>query len=775
MTSTATAPTRPPHAPAAPPERRPTWARWRPALRLAARDARGTWRRSALIVALVGLPVALVVGAAVVGPVLAARDWAAEQALGGGWGGVDPGPWMLRGSAVLAVVLGFLQVVLLAGAAFTVTAKRRQRELALLAAAGAEPGDLARAVMAQALLLGGIGAVLGSALPGLVAALAAAVLAGRVGSPLVIVLPDPGALLLVPILGVLACVLASLPAARQVTAIPLAETLRCREGAPRPAPSLRARSGAGLGWALPGAVLTACGVAAIARYVGTPADVTEPSLLLVGTGIVLCQVGLLLCSPALLRLVIRTPRLPVATRLAARDVARNGLRSAFAVAAVAAAVGLASAALVWTGSMVSTARATSVPALAGDAMLVQPALAVEASGGEADAGLRAAAVLDEADRVALAAAHPGASVALVGLASTFEAGAAPGVVLAPRCDVAALGVAPRMLVQDPVRMGGIAAQLPADSPCLAPAAAGSFLAPMATVGSPGESRPGVIVASADAAALLLGRDDPRVRAALSEGSAVALSPRAAAEGTVRLAQTAQWLPEPTTLPVAELPAVVVADLPVRPGAVLVAPEALAAAGLRAELDAAVVRGARDGRPPAGFTVAWREHGAPGLLDIPGSPFASLALPRDARGLVGVWTALLFALLATVLVTGLALAEARGELAVMAAVGATPRIRRRFAAASAAILGLVGSLLGTLAGIPISWAALSALPWVTDPDRCLLLPVGTMPGGWSSCSVPLAVPLAVPWAWLLVLVLAVPAAAASVQYVLTPTRQQLARR
>jgi len=774
MTPTAPAPaTEPPGPAVAAPDRRPTWPRWRPAFRLAVRDARGHARRSALVVALVGLPVALVVGVGVVGPVLAASDRAAALAAGS-WDGAGPGTWMLDGGVVLAVALGFLQVVLLAGAAFTVTARHRQRELALLAAAGAEPGDLSRAVIAQAVLLGGTGALLGATLPALLAAALAAWLALR-GPHLAVVLPDRGALLLVPILGVLAAVLASLPAARQVSAIPLAETLRSREGAARPVSSASARSGAGTAWALLGAGLTGLGVVAIAGYVAAPADGGPPSMFLLGSGIVLCQVGLVLCSPALLRVVIRAPGLPVATRLAARDVARHGLRSAFAVAAVAAAVGLASAALVWAGSMVEMARATAVPALPPGAMLVQPALPPEATGYEADPALRAAAVLDEADRSSLAAAFPGATVGLVGLASTFEAGAAPGVALAPRCDAAELGMAPRAALQDPLRTGEVARGLPADSTCLAPTAAGSFLAPMATVGAAGHSLPGVIVTDVDTAALLLGQDDPRVRAALAGGSAVALSPRAVADGTVRLAQTEQWLPEPTALPVAELPAVVVADLPVRPGAVLVTPEALTTVGLRAQLDAAVVAGARAGAPPAGFTVTWREQSAPGLRDVPGSPFPSLGPPGDLRGLAGVWTALLFALLATLLVTGLALAEARGELAVMADVGAPPRIRRRFAAASAAILGLVGSLLGVVAGIPIGWAALHALAWAMDPDRCLLLPVGTLPGGVPSCTVPLSVPLAVPWAWLAGLVVLVPATAAAVQYVLTPARHLDSRR
>ena len=54
----------PPESPYVPPDRRPTWPRWRPAMRLAVRDARAHQGRSALILALVALPVGLLVGAA---------------------------------------------------------------------------------------------------------------------------------------------------------------------------------------------------------------------------------------------------------------------------------------------------------------------------------------------------------------------------------------------------------------------------------------------------------------------------------------------------------------------------------------------------------------------------------------------------------------------------------------------------------------------------------------------------------------------------------------
>ncbi|WP_460447569.1 FtsX-like permease family protein, partial [Angustibacter aerolatus] len=69
-----------------------------------------------------------------------------------------------RAVLVLLVFSIVLEVVLLAGPAFAVGVRRQQRQLALLAAAGATPRDVRRVVLAQALLSGVLASVLGSAL-----------------------------------------------------------------------------------------------------------------------------------------------------------------------------------------------------------------------------------------------------------------------------------------------------------------------------------------------------------------------------------------------------------------------------------------------------------------------------------------------------------------------------------------------------------------------------------------------------------------------------------
>ena len=71
----------------------------------------------------------------------------------------------LRALALVALIvaLGLLEVVLLAGTAFAVGARRQTRELGLVAASGGSPRDVRRIVLAQGLVLGAIGAALGVA------------------------------------------------------------------------------------------------------------------------------------------------------------------------------------------------------------------------------------------------------------------------------------------------------------------------------------------------------------------------------------------------------------------------------------------------------------------------------------------------------------------------------------------------------------------------------------------------------------------------------------
>ena len=75
-------------------------------------------------------------------------------------GGSDDG---YVAAVVLIVVMALLEVVLLAGPAFAVSARRQARSLALMAVAGGTPAQARRVVLAGGVVLGGLAAVVGVA------------------------------------------------------------------------------------------------------------------------------------------------------------------------------------------------------------------------------------------------------------------------------------------------------------------------------------------------------------------------------------------------------------------------------------------------------------------------------------------------------------------------------------------------------------------------------------------------------------------------------------
>ncbi|GAT67550.1 ABC transporter permease [Planomonospora sphaerica] len=218
----------------------------------------------------------------------------------------------------LTGVMVVLEVVLLAGPAFTVGLRRRRRELALLAAQGGSPGQLRTVVLADGLVLGGgaavLGLVLGVGLAALSAALEAGRLIGRVG-PLDVPWPWIAAVaVLGAVSGLAAAVVPAVQAARQNPAAVLGgRRSDARDRAGRP---------------VLGAVLLAAGVAAVFLAV-------RFSEVWVFAAALLSQLGLIALTPRLVRTAVGLAgRLPLPFRLAARDASRNGVRTASAVAAV---------------------------------------------------------------------------------------------------------------------------------------------------------------------------------------------------------------------------------------------------------------------------------------------------------------------------------------------------------------------------------------------------------------------------------------------------------
>ena len=545
-------------------------------------------------------------------------------------------------TAVVALVVTvlLLEVVLMAGPAFAVGLRRRRRDLALLAANGATPADLRRAVLASGLLLGG-GAALAGALLGVALAWPAVpVLEERfdvTSGPFDVPVRDA---LVVVTAGALAGLAAAYVPARQAARTDVAVTLAGRRGQVR---SSRRLPVLGLLVAAAGLVLTVLG----AR--GTEFAVAGGAVLLVA--------GLLLATSWLVGLL--TPlarRLPVSGRLAVRDATRNRTRTAPAVAAVMATVAGVTALAIGSASDSAQSERDYVPRAPMGAAVVTGAGgtdwdAVTAAVGRGLPGRDVVGVdgvswSDPEGRL-LRVARPGCSGPVDDCGWSDDAGVPVALSLAD------------VLVGEPDTLADL---LPAH---LAPGVAAALAqGRVAVLGTGAVDAQGVVrleavrYDEADGRPESLGAVDlPGAEVPLAAGGQVDLPAQVFVPASL-----AGQLPVPveTIHLVAGGP-----DAPVTAAEETRLGEALAA------LDATV-----------GLYV---ERGWSDDLSI-----ARLVLLLVGGTLV---------LVATLTATGLAVADARPDAATLAAIGAPPRIRRLVAMGSAAVVGGFGALLGVLAGLP----------------------------------------------------------------------------
>jgi putative ABC transport system permease protein len=222
----------------------------------------------------------------------------------------------LYGLIVISVVM---EVILLAGPAFAISAKRRTREFALMSANGATPAQIRRIVLAGGVLFGILAAV-AAVLLGI-----GAVAAGRPWLEQLVGYRTPGLRVLPWLQGVLAVtaiatgLLSALAAAISASRINVVAALMGRT--PGRKGSKR--------WLVIGLVMVAGGL--VAGFAG----ITLWSLPLMGGAIVLLQLGLVACTPALLALTAKLGRwMPLAPRMALREAGRNRGSAAPAIAAV---------------------------------------------------------------------------------------------------------------------------------------------------------------------------------------------------------------------------------------------------------------------------------------------------------------------------------------------------------------------------------------------------------------------------------------------------------
>jgi putative ABC transport system permease protein len=282
----------------------------------------------------------------------------------------------------VTVVLGGLALVdaaLVAAAAFAVGVRRRQRELGLMAATGAEPRHLTGSVLAEAVVLGAAGAVAG-ALVGLIAALfASPFLDGLTGMRTPSVALDVPLLVIAGLMGLAAALVAAIAPAWAAARLPVLAALSGR----RP-PNRSARRGLVVGLVVIGAAigLTALG----AERLREAGDASLSVILLLG-GAVLGTLGFGACSPWLLELLERpATRFPLAPRIALRDTARARSRNGPIVTALLAAFAATVALAALQASQDAIAAASWRPSMLPGQILVEGA-------GFAQAGPEAALAL----------------------------------------------------------------------------------------------------------------------------------------------------------------------------------------------------------------------------------------------------------------------------------------------------------------------------------------------------------------------------------------------
>jgi putative ABC transport system permease protein len=251
------------------------------------------------------------------------------------------------GIATVAVGLAILEVVLLAGAAFAVGARRQRRDLALLAAAGGDEGRVRAVVVGGGIVLGLTG--------GLVGVLGGVATAGALLSPIQHLADNqagpfdlrPLELLAVAVLGIITGVIASLLPARAAGRDDVVAALTGRRGTVS-----TARRVPQLGLAM---IVVGAFVAAYAAH--SPVRFT-----LILAGAVISELGFVICAPAVVSLVGRLARvLPLAPRLALRDASRHRGRTGPAVAAIMAAVAGSIAISTYVVSEIASQRADYQP------------------------------------------------------------------------------------------------------------------------------------------------------------------------------------------------------------------------------------------------------------------------------------------------------------------------------------------------------------------------------------------------------------------------------
>ena len=609
--------------------------------------------------------------------------------------------------AVIGGVMLFILTTLLVGPAFAVSATRQRRTLALAATNGAETRQLRRTVLAQALVLGVISA-LGGVVLGTIAVRAGlwwwvSTHPQSAFASIGLDVPWGAFAILVPCAVLSALTAALLPSLR-LGRLDIIGVMRGQSVSPR------------LNKVVPvvGLVLAVIGGAVVL----SAARMQGGGDFRVATGAIGLVLGTLLLVPAILvAFGALAARFAVAPRIAIRDAARHRSRSTPTVAAILAGVVALTAFSIGLASDTKQQMATYLPqALPGEGTIytgdTETQLSVAAALRKVAGGVRTTPLL-----VARGAEDP----------------YGPSAENAPKPQPFVAGVPQGCTVQGTLDHSG-------------PEGVCSALGTL----SFDSGQIGVLPASEIKTRLRLTEAQGRV---IDEGGIAVAVPALATVSTLAVAHGTFLMDQKTYSPTsvvttatAELPVVAVAStgrtsgaMPAQTGA-FVTPETAKRLGWPT-FQTMVLLHAPDG----GAIDEATEKQLDELVGDEGGLYVERGFQRYDEKVMKIMmgVAALLLLIVTLISTALSMAEQQADSGTLAAVGATRRTRRAFAAAQAMVVGFVGAVLGIAVGLVPGIAI--TYPLTVSYEYDAVTGADHVTGPY----------LAIPWAPLLLVVLGVP--------------------
>ncbi|WP_326593424.1 FtsX-like permease family protein [Streptomyces brevispora] len=654
----------------------------------------------------------------------------------------------LSAALVTVVSMAVLEIVLLAGPAFAVGARRSRRQLGLVGTCGGDRRHVRAVVLSGGLVLGGAGAVVG-VVAGLVLTMVfRPLIENQAGQRFGSLALYPKELLAIAAIGLVTGLLAAFVPAVVASRQSVLESLTGRRGVRRSSRVLP----------IVGVCVLALGVV-IAVLGGTSGSSGQ-----VAAGSVIAELGLLGCIPVIVGLLGRLGRrFPLSPRMALRDAARNRGRTAPAVAAVMAAVAGSVAIATYVSSSAAGSDFDRTPMLSENSVVVS---SLDAKGTEQLPLARAAV-----ERNMTPTGRP-AGITRVWAGSDCnvyyeeENGCGTLELVKPTGKGHSCPLNTKGAKELAERMSGEEHRSMMHSPeCV------DERFTLDTFSSGGSN---IVVGDASLLKTYVKLDDPAAAKALDAGTPVLLNRAYAKDGQVTIKATHRYSdkdkknralhPGPARTTTDRLKVYVAdAEYAGTPGLRMIMPAKSAQRiGLHTSVYGSVYNVSR---PP---TDAETQRTDAAIQQAGGDVYIQVGSGSDEQRqstmlLVLTLFAGVVTLGAAAITTGLSKADAEADLTTLSAVGAPPRVRRTLSGFQCLVVALTGVLLGTAAGL-VPAVALRLIDLHKAVEEMRLRPMESA-----------YTPIVLPWATLGLLAVVVPLLAGLLAAVFTRSRLTLSRR